>query len=171
MDTRDEEFLKKRQEFLKKKQLEEISAKNITNAMRSTEELRTKIYSQGEIGSQGYAVLLGSISFFFCLYTMTKNFKATFPKGYEFFSKTHLTKIIVFMISFRIGLNIEQSIFEKGVDPVGVKEYISMFNYTESLKQKRLESLSYAERFKIVTDCDIERYAQKVKEYLSNSKG
>ncbi|OMJ75378.1 hypothetical protein SteCoe_25495 [Stentor coeruleus] len=170
MDIRDEEFLKKKQEFLRKKQAEEISAKNIINAINQTEEMRNKVYSNANIGGQGNAMVLGFLSTCFCLFTMTKRFKHYFPKGYEFFSQTHMIKVIVILVSFKIGLIFEQKLYERGGDPIGTKDYMSMFDYTESLKRKRLDSLSYAERFRIVTDYDFEKYAKIVKEYFSSSK-
>jgi uncharacterized membrane protein len=159
MDVREtEEFKAHQKQTLAKLAAEEISAKNILSQMKRTEDLRKEVYSDYIIGTQGPMYFLVGLGCLFVFYTSTKKFSNMFPKAYEFFNRSYLPKIIVVLLCARLGIIAEQNKVELIIKYSLFKEYLSSYEYCQSLQERRLKTLSYTKRLELVTGINFSKY-------------
>ena len=165
MDLREtEEFKRKQQEKLKRLAAEEISFRNIISNLRRLEELRHEVYAEAEIGAQGIMRGLVFAASIFSVYTYTNKFSLHYPKAAEFFGRSMIPRAVLIFLFARIGIALEQYNVEHNLNPVAYKNYISAYNYTESLKEKRLKSLDMWKRIELVTGFSVPGLISKIKQ-------
>lgn len=169
MDIRETEAFKVQQkEMLKRRAAEEISAKNIVTSMKLTENLRKEVYSQELVGEQGMLKFLVTLSTCFSLLSYTRKFYKIFPRARSFLDSSSLTRIVLIMVSARIGVTFDQYIVEHRKNPISFKNYLASYSYTESLKAKKLSQISYSRRFYLTSGLNVEKFYNAAKGLFSS---
>lgn len=159
MDIRDTEaFKEKQKQILREQAKQELTAAHILTQFYRSEELRDKVYGGNILGTQGIMNALILSSVMLSSLTIIPKFIKKFPRLHGIFGDSYITRGIIIYMSMSIGRSIEQYRVENVLAKKEYEEFISAYNYYNKLKERKLESLSYAKRIEILTGIDISVY-------------
>jgi hypothetical protein len=151
MDIRkSEEFRKAHEAKAAKFAREEISARNILTNYHYLESLKAKVFEENAIGTLGFIPVIFLTTLGLTAYTMTTSFTRLFPRAARALGQSIPPRVVLILLSISAGRSYEQYIIEHHVAAEAYTEYKKAQDYYDSLKARRLETLGWEERLRLL---------------------
>ena len=156
------EFQEKQKQKLEELQKQEISARNILATLNTLEELRHNVYSEHKVGSQGIMNLMIMTSCVMSAVTLSGRFAKTFPRVSGILGQSYMPRIVLVYLSMTLGRTLEKYRVDHHLNPEAYKEYISVYNYYESLKTRKVQSVDWVERLEVLFGVHLRQWVPEV---------
>lgn len=152
MDIRkSEEFRLAQLEKIAQQARQEISARNILTNYHYNNTLKDKVFEEYKIGTLGMIPIFALIAAGVSAYSMTGSFARKFPRAVLVIGQEYAPRVVLMLMTFTAGRSYEQYLIEHKLAADAYKEYRAAQDYYDSLKARRLESLTWEDRLRLLT--------------------